>query len=110
MDTQRCRRGFVAAVCLTAALTVLVARGEPGPVAAPVDTGRVWARSNLHAWEIANFDLMKRSPDERARMLKQLGIVHYAYLSRADPYGREADVSTSQLDIDAEIAAMLKHG
>lgn len=93
---------------ITAALPVIM--GISVSCAAPPNPGSLWARGNLHAWEIANWDLRKRTPDERARLLKKMGIGHYAYLPSTDPTNLKPDVSASHLDIDAEIAAMQKHG
>jgi len=36
-------------------------------------------RNNLVAWCIVPFDVMKRTPEERIRMLKELGFTSYAY-------------------------------
>lgn len=69
----------------------------------------IWASSNLIAWEVPTFDLVKRSSEERAKMLEDLGFRNYAYLSTGDPLGKP-DINTSQLDIDEEIAAMRRHG
>jgi sugar phosphate isomerase/epimerase len=60
----------------------------------------VWARSNLHAWSVAPFDEVKRTPDERAQMLQRLGIRKYAYS------WRQQHIAT----FDAEIEAMKRHG
>jgi len=89
-------------------VSVILADSKRSIEAAPA--GSLWAHDNLHVWEVANRDLNKRGPDERAQMLKRLGIRHYAYLSRQDPYGKEPDINTSQLVIDAEIEAMQRNG
>lgn len=70
----------------------------------------IWAPNKLHAWEVPTFDLVKRSSDERAKMLKELGFNYYAYLPMADQHGKQPDFNTSQLDIDTEIEAMKRHG
>jgi hypothetical protein len=70
----------------------------------------LWSRDNLHAWEIANWDLERRTPAERARMLRKAGIRHYAYLPSTDPQNQRKDLSHSHLDIEAEIEAMLGEG
>lgn len=70
----------------------------------------LWAKEKVHAWELPTWDLVKRTPDERARVLEQLGVRHYAYLPMADSHGETPDWNTSQLDVDAEITAMQKHG
>lgn len=73
------------------------------------DDEGLWAPSKLIAWEVPTFDLVKRSSDERARMLKELGFRNYAYLPTGSPLGKP-DINTSQLDIDTEIEAMKKYG
>lgn len=70
----------------------------------------IWARENLHIWEVANWDFAQRSCEDRARLLEQFDIQHYAYLGTADPHGARPDINTSQLDIDAEIEALKRHG
>jgi sugar phosphate isomerase/epimerase len=69
----------------------------------------LWERSNLYAWELAPLDASGRSPAERARLLRDHG-VGYAYLSTTDPLAIETDATTSHLDIDAELDAMLAEG
>lgn len=75
-----------------------------------VSADNLWARSNLVAWEAAPYDGKKRSPEERAQMLERLAIRQYAYLPSGEPWGLMDDVNTSQLNVDAEIEAMQKHG
>lgn len=60
----------------------------------------IFARDNLVAWCIVPFDGKKRGPEERARMLNDLGIRRLAYDYRAE------HVPT----FDAEMAALKKHG
>lgn len=60
---------------------------------------QLFARTNLVAWCIVPFDAKKRSPEERAAMLKRLGIQRMAYDYRAE------HVPT----FDAEIAALGKN-
>jgi sugar phosphate isomerase/epimerase len=100
----------VAAAALFVIFHVPPTLAEPMHCIEAAPAGSLWAHDNLHVWEVANGDLKKRGPDERARMLKRWGIKHYAYLSRQDPYGVESDINTSQLDIDAEIEAMQRNG
>jgi len=69
----------------------------------------IWNHDNLFAWEVANYDTKKRSPDERARMLERLGFKHYVYLGSADPIEPAADVNVTQQNVDEEIEAMLRH-
>jgi sugar phosphate isomerase/epimerase len=42
-------------------------------------TGELFARENLVAWCIVPFDAAQRSPEQRADMLKELGITRLAY-------------------------------
>jgi quinoprotein glucose dehydrogenase len=60
----------------------------------------LFARSNLVAWCIVPFDAKKRGPEERAAMLKQLGITKLAYDYRAE------HIPT----FDAEMLALKRHG
>ena len=41
--------------------------------------GKVFAKKNLAAWCIVPFDVKKRGPEERAKMLEKLGITKFAY-------------------------------
>ena len=43
------------------------------------DPGALLERDNLIAWCIVPFDASKRTPEERALMLRDLGITHFAY-------------------------------
>lgn len=60
----------------------------------------LFARENLVAWCIVPFDAKKRGPEERARMMKQLGISKFVY------DWREKDIPT----FDREIDALNRHG
>ena len=60
----------------------------------------VFRAENLDAWCIVPFDAKKRGPDERAQMLKRLGISRLAYDYRAE------HVPT----FDAEVEAMKREG
>jgi hypothetical protein len=60
----------------------------------------ILAPDNLMAWCIVPFDSRKRGPEERAQMLVQLGIKHYAY-----DY-RDEHIPT----FDAEVEAMKRYG
>ncbi|MBL8233846.1 MAG: TIM barrel protein [Bryobacterales bacterium] len=60
----------------------------------------VFARGNLVAWCIVPFDARKRGPEERAAMLKKLGLRKFVY------DWREKDIP----DFDREIDALKKHG
>lgn len=59
----------------------------------------IFSKENLVAWCIVPFDAKKRGPEERAEMLKRLGIRRLAYDYRAE------HVPT----FDAEVQAMRKH-
>ena len=61
---------------------------------------RLFARDNLVAWCIVPFDSKKRSPEERADMLRSLGFKHFAYDWRAE------HIPT----FDAEINALARKG
>jgi putative heme-binding domain-containing protein len=60
----------------------------------------LFARHNLVAWCIVPFDAKKRSPEERAVMLKRLGFTRFAYDWRSE------HVST----FDAEMMALKRQG
>jgi sugar phosphate isomerase/epimerase len=56
------------------------------------DPPPAFARPNLVAWCVVPFDAKKRSPEDRAAMLKRLGFRRYAYDWRAEhlpTFGRE---------------------
>ncbi|MEO7651336.1 MAG: xylose isomerase, partial [Bryobacteraceae bacterium] len=60
----------------------------------------LFARDNLVAWCIVPFDSKHRGPEERAQMLKRLGITKLAY------DWRDKDIPA----FDQEIDALAKHG
>lgn len=60
----------------------------------------LWAHGNLVATTVNHFDARKRNPDERAKMLKSLGITRFAY------NWREPDVP----QFDEEIEALQRNG
>ncbi len=68
----------------------------------PVASSNVdlFAKPNLVAWCIVPFDANKRSPEERANMLKRLGLSRVAYDWRAD------DIPS----FDEELNAYQRHG
>ncbi len=72
----------------------------PRPLQAQLPAEGLFARTNLVAWCIVPFDSRKRSPEERAAMLEQLGIRRLAYDWRAE------HIPT----FDAEVAVLRKHG
>jgi sugar phosphate isomerase/epimerase len=71
----------------------------PLAAAAPA-AGSIWAHENIHAWSVAPFDSVKRTPEERLAMLQRLGLKYYAYS------WREVNIPT----FEAEIIAAKKHG
>jgi len=91
------------------ALTLLAQGAEPSADVAKIEQS-LWRHDNLFAWEAAPYDAKKRSPEERAQMFERLGIKQYAYLSSAYDWDTMDDVNTSQLNVDAEIEAMQRHG
>src|SRR3954464_3528787 len=98
MQPMRCR-GFI-----TILLGILVAPltyGAPAtqPTTQRTSGSRIFARENLVAWCIVPFDSKKRSPEDRAAMLEQLGFRQFAYDWRAE------HIPT----FDAEIDALKKH-
>ena len=54
------------------------------PTAAAAADAKLFARENLVAWCIVPFDAKKRTPEDRAAMLKRLGFKKYAYDWRAE--------------------------
>jgi len=67
---------------------------------AATDGAKLFARDNLIAWCIVPFDSKKRAPEERAAMLRKLGLRHFAYDWRAE------HIPT----FDAEVEALKRHG
>ncbi len=80
---------------LSVALLVV---GSPWPTSAAERD--VFDRDNLTAWCIVPFDAAQRGPEERARMLQQLGIRQLAYDWRAEHVPQ----------FDEEVEAMQRHG
>ena len=78
-------------------LALVIVRAESAAAQAPYN---LWAHSNLVATTVNHFDVKKRNPDERAKMLKSLGIAKFAY------NWREPDVPK----FDEEIAALKRNG
>ena len=73
-----------------------VGASSPAQAASPA----IFDRTNLVAWCIVPFDAKKRGPEERAQMLKRLGLSRLAYDWRAE------HIPT----FDAEIEACQRHG
>ena len=80
------------AILLSLAALALPLRAEPPP--------DVFRQENLAAWCIVPFDAKKRGPEERAQMLKRLGLSKLEYDYRAE------HIPT----FDAEVEAMKRHG
>jgi sugar phosphate isomerase/epimerase len=59
-----------------------------------------WRQDDLQAWCIVPFDAKKRSPEERAEMLRRIGLHRYAYDFRPE------HIPT----FDREVEAMKQHG
>ena len=57
--------------------------------------GGIWSHQNLFAWCVVPFDANKRSPQERALMLKRLGFRSFAY------DWRDENVPTFDAEIDS---------
>jgi sugar phosphate isomerase/epimerase len=58
-----------------------------------------WSRERLQAWCIVPYDAKKRTPEQRAVMLKELGILRYAYDHRPEhvpTFDREIEVMKAQ--------------
>src|SRR5690349_23739206 len=89
-------------LCLTTAclFVSLAASLSAAESVASADQYQLFARSNLMAWCIVPFDAKKRGPEERAVMMEQLGLKHFAYDYRAE------HIPT----FDAEIDACKQHG
>ncbi|MFN7628140.1 MAG: sugar phosphate isomerase/epimerase family protein [Pirellula sp.] len=97
--TSRCRRIgiFSAAILLLVGFPFLVS----GPSAHGQDfQGAMFRDENLVAWCIVPFDSQKRTPEQRAAMLDELGIRKLAYDYRAEHVP----------SFDEEITTMKKHG
>lgn len=74
-------------------LALVLAFGFAMPVHA-AEVPPLLARENLVAWCIVPFDAKKRSPEDRAAMLKKLGFVRFAYDWRGEhlpTFDRELD-------------------
>ncbi len=93
---------FVAAIAVPSHLVAWQPPRDLGPsVSAPAGSQLSnLARESLVAWCIVPFDAAKRGPEERAKMLKELGLRHLAY------DWREEHVPTW----DDELSALKKHG
>src|SRR5687767_426014 len=64
---------------LIALLFSVLALGPLGRAAVDAAAAPSWARERVQAWCIVPFDAKKRTPEERAKMLLELGLKRYAY-------------------------------
>ena len=86
----------LAGLALLLATTLATAADPP---AAPAPATGLFARDNLVAWCIVPFDIKKRSPEARAKMLHDLGFKRFAYDWRAEhvpTFDAELDALKSQ--------------
>jgi putative heme-binding domain-containing protein len=92
-------------VSLLAAVAACAVFGSPLSAAAAGKCSELFSRDNLVAWCIVPFDSGKRSPEERAAMLKRLGFRRFAYDWRAEhlpTFERELAALESQgISLDA---------
>ena len=79
---------------ITALVAAFLLAGGAGPSRDPL-----FSRDNLVAWCIVPFDAKKRTPEQRAEMLDQIGIRRFAY------DWRDEHLPT----FEAELAALQKH-
>jgi hypothetical protein len=96
-----CRRLILVAACGLSAITspsAVSRAAEPVDVAARAK--ELFRRDNLVAWCIVPFDAKKRGPEERAAMMENLGLKHFAYDWRPE------HIPT----FDEEWDALAKHG
>lgn len=63
-------------------IPVSVAGGESPQVIDPVVGASAFAKSNVHVWAYEEYDAITRTPEERARLLKELGITKAGYICR----------------------------
>ena len=92
---------WAVAFLLLASMRIAPALADDPPKPDPKSTtARLFGRDNLVAWCIVPFDSKKRSPEDRAEMLRRLGFKHFAYDWRAE------HVPT----FDAEVEALKKNG
>ena len=70
-------------LCLPLALMNPVVAEPPGVAAVPnTDESSSFAKSNLHVWAFEEYDSTQRTPQARARLLKELGITKAGYICR----------------------------
>ena len=90
---------LLAPACLSSAFLGTRAMAQE-PAVSGVFRGSKFDKSNLVAWCIVPFDSKKRTPEQRATMLDELGIKRLAYDYRAEHVA----------SFEEEITTMKKHG
>ena len=66
----------------TVASDIAAAEPQGQTIKASLNDSSAFAKSNLHVWAYEEYDAVKRSPEERARLLKELGISKAGYICR----------------------------
>ena len=66
----------------TAASSIAAAASRRQNMKATLNGSSAFAKSNLHVWAYEEYDAVKRSPEQRARLLKELGISKAGYICR----------------------------
>ena len=66
----------------TVASTIAAAEPQRQNMQASLNGSSAFAKSNLHVWAYEEYDAVKRTPEERARLLKELGITKVGYICR----------------------------
>ena len=99
MRTESTRALGLAAGGLLCLLAVPPVPASSADRAGSPEPGGLWSHDNLVAWCAVPFDARARGPEERARMLEELGFRMFAY------DWREKDVPT----FDAELDALQRH-
>lgn len=100
MKIVRFRVITIVLACLYLNVFALPATADSGAATAPRRGGpALWDHNNLFAWCVVPFDARRRTPEQRADMLKALGFTQFAYDWRA------GDVPS----FDEEIETLKKH-
>jgi hypothetical protein len=102
----RCPSAVPLRVTALVVLCLLMMPASEAQVGTSAPSSSLWAHDNLVAWEVIPYDALKRSPEERAKMLARLGIRHYAYLDMGQQPKQPREL---RLYVDAEIEAMQKY-
>ncbi len=66
----------------TVASNIAAAQTPDQDIKVQLNGSSAFAKSNLHVWAYEEYDAVKRSPEERARLLKELGISKAGYICR----------------------------